>query len=65
MNNTLSEKQIKVLKYIVAYGSYKHVARQLNCAEQTVKNNIKAIREKLEVDTTLQAIYKATKEGWI
>lgn len=65
MNNTLSEKHTKVLKYIVAYGGYKHVARELNCTEQSVKNSAKAIKTKLEVDTMPQAIHKATKEGWI
>ncbi len=57
-----TDQQLAVLAAYVRAGSVKEAGRQLGLAEQTVKNHLGAIYERLGVGGAIEA---ATALGWI
>jgi len=59
----LSERQLEVLRLLVAGHSNKHICRELDLSESTVKTHLAALFRKLEVNTRTQAVIKAAALG--
>jgi DNA-binding NarL/FixJ family response regulator len=59
----LSPRELEVLLLIVKGQSNKEIASTLNLAENTVKNHVKMILEKLSVQDRTQAVTKALQRG--
>lgn len=62
-DDTLSEREIAVLKLIAFGRSNKQVAQELGISEETVKAHLKVIFEKLNVSDRTHAITVATQRG--
>ena len=60
---TLSAREVEVLELIVKGLANKQIAYVLNIAEHTVKNHVKSILDKLEVDDRTQAATAAIQRG--
>ncbi|MGD1091820.1 MAG: response regulator transcription factor [Bryobacteraceae bacterium] len=61
----LSARELEVLNLIVQGFSNKHLAHTLGIAEHTVKNHVKSILSKLDVDDRTQAATAAIQRGII
>lgn len=59
----LSERQLAVLRLLIAGRSNKHICRELELSESTVKTHMAALFRKLEVNTRTQAVVKAASLG--
>jgi DNA-binding NarL/FixJ family response regulator len=62
-HNCLTPTEIEVLQKVVDKGSVRRAAQALCRAETTLKRELAAIREKLGVRTTLQAVVWALRQG--
>ena len=60
---TLSAREVEVLELIVKGLANKQIAYVLDIAEHTVKNHVKSILDKLEVDDRTQAATAAIQRG--
>ena len=60
----LTERQIDVLALIMKGRTNKHICRQLNLAEPTVKNHVTAILRALKVTSRTEAVLAVTALGW-
>lgn len=60
----LTERQIDVLALIMKGRTNKHICRQLNLAEPTVKNHVTAILRALKVTSRTEAVLAVTELGW-
>lgn len=60
----LTERQIEVLALIMKGRTNKHICRQLNLAEPTVKNHVTAILRALKVSSRTEAVLAVTELGW-
>jgi two-component system NarL family response regulator len=58
----LSTRELEVLTLIVQGKTNKEIASVLAVAENTVKNHVKSILEKLEVENRVQAVSLAIRE---
>jgi len=65
MPETLSEREVEVLRLIAKGTSNKIVATSLNISESTVKTHIQNIFNKLEVNDRTEAVTEAIKKGII
>jgi DNA-binding NarL/FixJ family response regulator len=65
IDEALNAREITVLQLIAEGNSNKHIARQLNLSEDTIKSNIKAIFAKLYVSDRTHAVTVAAKRGII
>ena len=61
----LSERELDVLRQIAAGKSNKQVALALYISEQTVKNHLKHVFDKLNVGDRTSAALLAIRNGWI
>ena len=61
----LTHRQLEILTYIYKGCSNKQVAAKLNLSEQTIKNQLRNIFEKLDVVDRTQAVLKVIQKGWI
>ncbi len=61
----VSERERQVLELLAQGARDREVAERLYISERTVKFHVKNILAKLEVRTRVQAVYQATKQGWI
>jgi two-component system NarL family response regulator len=61
----LSARELEVLNLIVQGSSNKQIAFSLSIAEHTVKNHVKSILSKLDVDDRTQAATAAIRRGII
>jgi two-component system, NarL family, response regulator len=61
----LSARELEVLQWIVRGQSNKEIAATLNLAENTVKNHVKTILEKLHVKDRTQAATTALQRGLV
>jgi DNA-binding CsgD family transcriptional regulator len=61
----LSKRELEVLTQIAEGNSNKQIALELKISDQTVKNHLKNIYAKLEVDDRLSAVMLAMRNGWI
>jgi DNA-binding NarL/FixJ family response regulator len=60
----LTDRQIEVLALIMKGRTNKHICRQLNLAEPTVKNHVTAILRALKVTSRTEAVIAVTELGW-
>lgn len=60
----LTERQVEVLALIMKGRTNKHICRQLNLAEPTVKNHVTAILRALKVTSRTEAVLAVTELGW-
>ena len=60
----LTERQVEVLALIMKGRTNKHICRQLNLAEPTVKNHVTAILRALKVTSRTEAVLAVTQLGW-
>lgn len=60
----LTERQIDVLTLMMKGRTNKHICRELNLAEPTVKNHVTAILRALEVSSRTEAVLAVTQRGW-
>ena len=61
----LSERELEVLKQVARGNSNKRVAIALSISDQTVKNHLTRIFEKLHVTDRTSAVLTAVRNGWI
>ena len=61
----LSEREQEVLELLARGFRDRNVAEQLYISERTVKFHVKNILAKLQVRTRVQAVFMATKKGWL
>jgi DNA-binding NarL/FixJ family response regulator len=60
----LTERQVEVLALMMQGKSNKHICRQLDLAEPTVKNHVSAILKALEVSNRTEAVLAVAALGW-
>ncbi len=60
----LTERQVEVLSLIMKGRTNKHICRQLNLAEPTVKNHVTAILRALQVSSRTEAVLAVNELGW-
>lgn len=60
----LTERQIDVLSLMMKGRTNKHICRELNLAEPTVKNHVTAILRALQVSSRTEAVLAVTQRGW-
>jgi DNA-binding NarL/FixJ family response regulator len=58
-----TSRQVQVLAAVVATGSNKGAAYLLGISSHTIRNHLTALRQKLDVETNLQAAYVLTARG--
>ncbi len=61
----LSEREMEILRLVVAGMSNKEIAYHLGISHQTVKNHITAVLSKLGVADRTQAAVYALRRGWV
>jgi DNA-binding CsgD family transcriptional regulator len=61
----LTARETEVLQQIAFLGDTASVAKYLSITRDAVDAHLKRVRQKLKVDTTLQAALTAYKNGWI
>jgi DNA-binding NarL/FixJ family response regulator len=61
----LSDRETQVLREIASGSSNKEIASALGISENTVKNHLSRIFEKLEVGDRTSAVLHAMEKGWI
>jgi DNA-binding NarL/FixJ family response regulator len=62
-DRSVTPRQLAVLRAHVATGSYRCAAYQLGISYRTVRSHLVAVRLRLGVDTTEQAVYVLTARG--
>jgi DNA-binding NarL/FixJ family response regulator len=60
----LTERQVEVLALMMQGKSNKHICRELDLAEPTVKNHVSAILKALEVSNRTEAVLAVAALGW-
>ena len=65
VGSPLSEREQEVMELLAQGCRDRDIAEQLYISERTVKFHAKNILEKLQVRTRIQAVFKATKQGWL
>ena len=60
----LTERQVEVLALMMQGKSNKHICRELDLAEPTVKNHVSAILKALEVTNRTEAVLAVAALGW-
>ncbi len=63
--NPLTIRQKEVLKLLADGKTGKEAGIDLGIAEQTIKNTLESLRQKLGTRNTLQTVALALREGWI
>ncbi|NEQ52638.1 MAG: LuxR family transcriptional regulator, partial [Leptolyngbya sp. SIO3F4] len=61
----LSEREQEVIRLLAQGCRDRDIAEQLYISERTVKFHAKNMLEKLNVRTRIQAVFEATKHGWL
>lgn len=64
-DDTLTDREIEVLRYVSAGNSNKVIAAELNLSEHTVKGHLKNILSKLGANDRTHAVMIAIKRGFI
>lgn len=62
---SITQRELEVLRQIAAGKSNKEAANALSISEQTVKNHLRHIFEKIDVTDRTSAILFALRNGWI
>jgi DNA-binding NarL/FixJ family response regulator len=63
--NELTEREIEVLRYLSTGASNRDIAKALFISENTVRNHVRNILEKLHLSNRVQAAAYAVREGFI
>jgi DNA-binding NarL/FixJ family response regulator len=58
----LTARELEVLRHVAAGGSNKDIAAELGISENTVKNHVRNILEKLHLHSRMEAVMYAVKE---
>jgi two-component system NarL family response regulator len=58
----LTERELQVLKLVARGLNNREIARQLFISENTVKNHVRNILEKLQLHSRLEAVFYAVRE---
>ncbi|WP_029422904.1 response regulator [Alicyclobacillus macrosporangiidus] len=61
----LTEREIEVLRYLSAGATNKDIANALYISENTVRNHVRNILEKLHLSNRVQAAAYAVREGYV
>ncbi|MCL6517666.1 response regulator transcription factor [Alicyclobacillus sp.] len=61
----LTEREIEVLRYLSAGATNKDIAQALYISENTVRNHVRNILEKLHLSNRVQAAAYAIREGYV
>ena len=61
----LSDRELEVMQLLAQGHRDRDIAEQLYISERTVKFHAKNMLEKLGVRTRIQAVFEATKQGWL
>lgn len=61
----LTPRQVEILKCLADGMVWKQIEARLKIAHCTLDNHLKNIRERLEADTTTQAVAIAIKRGYL
>ena len=64
-DSPLSDRELEVLQQIASGRSNKEAALALSISEQTIKNHLKHIFEKLRVSDRTSAVMTGIRHGWI
>ena len=64
-SSPLTPRQLEVLLCLRDGLTYREVAERLGLSRQTLKNHIMAIKKRLGVSTTMGALARGLKEGWL
>ena len=63
MGRDVTPRMVEVVAAHVAAGTYKGAAEALGISPRTVRGHLVAVRERLGVETTEQAVYILTARG--
>lgn len=63
--NSLSAREKEVLELVAQGFTNREIAQRLYISENTVKNHLRSILEKLQTKNRLQAVQYALQQGWI
>ena len=61
----LTPRETETLKYVAEGYSNKQIAHVLGISEQTIKNHITSILDKLDANDRTHAVVLALRQGWI
>lgn len=61
----LTPRELAALRAVAATGGNKLAARQLGCAQNTIKNHLNTVHHKLGTLSTVQAAAYAIERHWI
>lgn len=61
----LTYRELEILKEIINGLTNKEIAKLFNISENTVRNHLRNMMEKLQVDNRVQIVTYAVKEGWV
>ena len=59
----LTDREMEVLRLVAQGLNNRDIAKQLYISENTVKNHIRNIHEKLQVHSRMEAVVRAVREG--
>ncbi len=65
MNNNLTERELEVLKLVVAGKTNKEIAQELFVSYHTVKAHISSIMKKIECNGRVTLAVNALRQGYI
>ncbi len=63
--DSLTERELEVLKLVAAGASNKAIAQELGISEATVKSHVSNLLSKLDLRSRTQAALHAIREGWV
>jgi DNA-binding NarL/FixJ family response regulator len=63
--NELTEREVEVLRYLSTGASNRDIAKALYISENTVRNHVRNILEKLHLGNRVQAAAYAVREGFV
>ncbi|KEO84113.1 chemotaxis protein CheY [Tumebacillus flagellatus] len=63
--NPLSSRERNILKYVASGYKNRRIAEELSISENTVKNHLKNILQKLHLENRVQLTSYAHEQGWI
>lgn len=64
-SNALTKREIEILSHVIKGLTNREIAKVLYISENTVKNHLRNIMEKLNINNRVQAATYALKEGWL
>lgn len=65
VSTPLSPREMEILKYVAEGNANKQIALLLKISEQTIKNHMTSILQKLDANDRTHAVVLALRQGWI